>query len=94
MLSFWHNMQYLFNYVQCFTNIFLHFYLIDDEVSIVRVSFGGPNWCTTVLETEARSARVAGSNLPFAPYFIIFRGSFELLYISSMRSLTDFDYNK
>ena len=39
---------------------------LDQWAVEFRVSFGRPKWCTNVLETEARSPRVAGSNLPFA----------------------------
>ena len=39
---------------------------LDQWAFKFRVSFGRPNWCTNVLETKARSAHVAGSNLPFA----------------------------
>lgn len=39
---------------------------LDQWAVDFRVSFGRPNWCTNVLETEARSECVAGSNLPFA----------------------------
>ena len=39
---------------------------LDQWAIKFRVSFGRPNWCTNVLETEAQSARVAGLNLLFA----------------------------
>ena len=42
-----------------------------------RFSFGQPNWCMNVLGTEARDARVAGSNQPFALFLILFRSSSE-----------------
>ena len=39
---------------------------LDKRAVKFRVLFGRPNWCANVLETEARSASVAGSNLSFA----------------------------
>ena len=60
---------------------------LDQWAVKFRVSFGRPNWCTIVIETEARSTRQLRFESNHRSYFIICRGSSEFsIKLSKLKS--------